>query len=112
VKRQDVCPTYADRVAIVGLWLGFVFAGHSAAWAQGASVEELKRRLQRAKDEMVRRDAAAAKARDEAEVETGVALQRELAATGEHDLQQLQLGWTCFAAVGLVSLPLQECKRG
>jgi hypothetical protein len=38
-------------------------------WAQATSVEELERRLQKAKEEKARRDSAAAKAREDSEVE-------------------------------------------
>jgi len=49
-------------VVLVFVLLLPVFLGWAAAHAQGTSVEELERRLQKAKEEKARRDAAAAKA--------------------------------------------------
>jgi hypothetical protein len=55
--------------AVLSLVVAAALAWTPAAEAQSTSVEELERRLQKAKEEKARRDAAASKAREEAEAD-------------------------------------------
>jgi len=61
--------TVLCRVALAALVASGLLAAPAVVQAQGTSVEELERRLQKAKEERVRRDAAAARERETAEAE-------------------------------------------